>query len=118
MINAKILIMKHFILICGIVLLSFLCISAFRNIEQTSITGRVNPVDGATSALAISGRDSATSNIVNGVFSFAVKPGIYKVMIDAVEPYKDVTLENIGVKEGQSVDVGEIVLVKSKAVKE
>ena len=110
--------MKHFILICGIVLLSAIGISAFKNFQQTSIVGRVNPLDGATSALAISGKDSATSNIVNGSFSFAVKPGIYKVMIDAVEPYKDVTLENIGVKEGQAVDVGEIVLLKSKAGKD
>lgn len=79
---------------------------------DTSITGRVTPVDGANTALAISGKDSASSNIVNGVFSFAVKPGLYKVIVDAVEPYKDAVLENISVKEGQAVDVGEVVLQK------
>jgi hypothetical protein len=49
---------------------------------------------------------------LNGVFSFAVKPGLYKVIVDAVEPYKDAVLENISVKEGQAVDVGEVVLQK------
>ena len=106
--------MKRFLLICGIVLLCAFCISGFRTTDLTSITGRVSPMDGANSATAISGKDSSTSNIVNGVFSFAAKPGIYKVIIDAVEPYKDAILENIGVKEGQAVDVGEIVLQKSR----
>ena len=55
-------------------------------------------------------QDSSTSNIVNGAFSFDVKQGIYKVVIDAVEPYKDAVLENISVKDGQTVDVGEVVL--------
>jgi hypothetical protein len=49
---------------------------------------------------------------MNGVFSLAAKPGLYKVVIDAIEPYKDAILENIEVKEGQTVDVGEIVLQK------
>jgi len=104
--------MKRFILICGIIIFCLLAIYAFRNIEQTSIAGRVSPIDGANSAMAISGKDTTTSNILNGAFSFAVKPGLYKVIIDAVEPYKDAVLENIGVKEGQTVDVGEIVLQK------
>jgi hypothetical protein len=103
--------MKRFSLICVAVLLFMLAAYAF-NRGDTSITGRVTPVDGANTALAISGKDSASSNIVNGVFSFAVKPGLYKVIVDAVEPYKDAVLENISVKEGQAVDVGEVVLQK------
>jgi len=102
--------MKRFILFFGIILSCILVIYAFQNKNQTSIIGRVNPIDGANIAWAISGRDSSTSNIVNGAFSFAAKTGIYKVVIDAVEPYKDAVLENISVKEGQTVDVGEIVL--------
>ena len=101
--------MKRFILVCTIIFLGTLAVNAFHKI-QTAITGRVTPVDGATAAWAISGKDSATSNIVNGSFSFAVKPGLYKVIVDAAEPYKDAILENISVKDGQTVDVGEIVL--------
>ncbi|HEV8284707.1 MAG TPA: carboxypeptidase regulatory-like domain-containing protein [Chitinophagaceae bacterium] len=102
--------MKRFILYCAIILSVILAVSAFRSKDQTSIIGRINPIDGANVAWALSGKDSSTSNIVNGAFSFAAKPGIYKVIIDAVEPYKDAVLENISVKEGQTVDVGEIVL--------
>lgn len=102
--------MKRFILTCSIVISGILGIYAVQNKNQTSIIGRINPIGGANVAWAVSGRDSATSNIVNGAFSFAARPGIYKVVIDAVEPYKDAVLENISVKEGQTVDVGEIVL--------
>jgi hypothetical protein len=103
-------VMKRFILICLIVISGVLCMYAFRNKPQTAIIGRVNPIGGANVAWAVSGLDSVTTNIVNGAFSFAAKPGIYKVVIDAVAPYKDAILENISVKEGQTVDVGEVVL--------
>jgi hypothetical protein len=103
--------MKRFIIIFGIIFSALLAISGFHK-NETALTGRVTPVDGANSAWAISGKDSATSNIVNGIFSFTIKPGIYKVTVDAVEPYKDAVLENINVKDGQTLDVGEIVLQK------
>lgn len=102
--------MKRFTLISALIISCMMIMYAFQNKIQTSIVGKINPVSGANVAWAVSGRDSATSNIVNGAFSFSAKPGIYKVVIDAVEPYKDAILENISVKEGQTVDVGEIVL--------
>lgn len=101
--------MKRSILICFIIVAGMF-LYAFHNRTQTSIVGRINPVSGANTAWAVSGKDSSTSNIVNGAFSFDVKQGIYKVVIDAVEPYKDAVLENISVKDGQTVDVGEVVL--------
>ena len=104
--------MKRFIIIGITVLAGILFMYAFSNKYTTSITGRINPVSGANTARAVSGKDSSTSTIVNGIFSLAAKPGLYKVVIDAVEPYKDAILENIEVKEGQTVDVGEIVLQK------
>jgi multidrug efflux pump subunit AcrA (membrane-fusion protein) len=102
--------MKRLILICLTLLSAMLFTYAFQNKAQTSIIGRVNPVGGANVAWAVSGRDSTTSNIVNGAFSFEARAGIYKVVIDAVEPYKNAVLENISVKDGQTVDVGEIIL--------
>jgi len=109
----KFLVMKRFSLLFGIIVFAVLSIFAWNRRETTAITGRVNPVDGANSAWAIGGRDSAASNIVNGNFSFALKPGIYKVVVDGIEPYKDAVLENISVKEGQTVDVGEIMLQRT-----
>ncbi|MFI5188591.1 MAG: carboxypeptidase regulatory-like domain-containing protein [Chitinophagales bacterium] len=78
--------------------------------NQISIIGRTDPVGEANIVWAITGRHSSTSNIVNGAFSFSAKPGIYKAAIDAIEPFKDAVLENIRVKDGQTVDVGEIIL--------
>jgi hypothetical protein len=104
--------MKRFNFIASVVLLLVLVIFSFRNKLQTSIVGRVNPVDGATSARAIAAKDTVFSNIVNGGFSFSVKQGNYQVFIDAVRPFKDAVLENISVKEDQTVDVGEITLQK------
>ena len=104
--------MKRFNFIALVVFLLVLVMFSFRNGVQTSIVGRVNPVDGAVSARAIAAKDTVFSNIVNGGFGFTVKPGTYQVFIDAVRPYKDAVLENIMVKEDQTVDVGEITLQK------
>lgn len=79
---------------------------------QSTITGSVVPADGANGIWAVSEKDSARGAIINtGSFSLSVKPGIYKLIIDARTPYKDVVLENIEVKE-QPTDVGQIVLQK------
>ena len=108
----KTLFMKRFLIVIVMIVSAILILYSFRNKYQTSIVGRVNPVSGANAVWAVSGRDSATSNIVNGAFSLEAKQGIYKVVIDAVEPYKDAILENVSVKEGQTIDVGEIMLQK------
>ena len=89
---------------------AILAFYSFHNRYQTSIIGRINPVGGANMVYAINGRDSSSSTIVNGAFNLMAKQGVYKVVIDAVEPYKDAVLENIDVKDGQTVDVGEVVL--------
>jgi len=103
--------MKNLIIIFGIALLFILTSFKFHH-AQTSIVGRVLPIDGATSVLAISGKDSASVNIVSGSFGLNVKPGIYKVFVDAVSPYKDAEIDNVSVKEDQTVDLGEITLQK------
>jgi hypothetical protein len=108
----KTLSMKRFLVIVIMILSAILILYSFRNKYQTSIVGRVNPVGSANAVWAVSGRDSTTSNVVNGAFSLEAKQGIYKVVIDGVEPYKDAILENVSVKEGQTVDVGEIMLQK------
>jgi len=108
----KTLFMKRFLIVVVLILSAVLILGSFRSKYQTSIVGRVNPVGSANVAWAVSGRDSTTSNIVNGAFSLEAKQGIYRVVIDAVEPYKDAILENVSVKDGQTVDVGEIMLQK------
>lgn len=80
---------------------------------QSAITGSVLPADGAEAVWAVSATDSAKGVVINtGSFSLAVKPGVYKVIVKAKSPYKDVLLENQEVKDAQPLDVGQIVLEK------
>ena len=102
-------IMKQSIISIVLVLLAALFMSSLIH-RQSTIIGRINPVNGAKTVYAIRGNDSANSTPVNGAFNFNVKPGTYTVYVVAVPPYKDVSLENIDVKEGSTVDMGEIVL--------
>jgi hypothetical protein len=41
-----------------------------------------------------------------------VKPGTYKVVVDAKEPYKDAAVDNVAVSDGAPADVGTIKLQK------
>ncbi len=36
------------------------------------------------------------------------KPGIYKVIVDAKQPFKDVLIESVEVTSGKTTDLGEI----------
>jgi hypothetical protein len=77
---------------------------------QSSITGRISPIDGAELIWAISATDSIKVAVASGSFSAQVKPGHFKLIVDAKNPYKDVLLDNLEVKENQVLDVGEIIL--------
>jgi hypothetical protein len=102
--------MKKRMLTLGVVAASVAGLFAFTTMTQTSITGKVTPAEGAETVWAISGTDSAKGTVTSGAFAIEVKPGTYKVIVDAKDPYKDVTLENLEVKQDQALDVGEIVL--------
>lgn len=77
---------------------------------QSSITGKVSPQDGAETIWAISATDSVRFALASGNFSAQVKPGTYKLIVDAKTPYKDVLLDNLDIKDNQVLDVGEIIL--------
>jgi hypothetical protein len=109
LLTINVFIMKKRMLTLGIVAASVAGLFAFTN-TATSITGKVTPADGAETVWAISGTDSAKAAVSSGAFTIEVKPGTYKVIVDAKDPYKDVTLENLEVKQDQALDVGEIVL--------
>lgn len=101
--------MKAKIIAALIVLVAIVAFSFGK--ARTSIVGRVNPPDAAQSIWAISSTDSAqATTTMQGEFSMDVKPGIYKIIIDAREPYKDILLENREVKADQVLDLGEIPL--------
>jgi hypothetical protein len=86
---------------------------AFNSIDAGSIKGKVSPSEGAVRAWAESATDTLNATIQNGNYEIGnVKPGTYKIVIEAKPPYKNVAKEGVSVADGQSTDAGEIVLTK------
>lgn len=93
-----------------VTILTVAMLHAFRMMQSSSISGKVIPPEGSELILAISGRDSIRTNVINGAFVFTVKPGTWKIMVEGKAPFKDAVLERVDVKEGQNTDLGEIRL--------
>jgi hypothetical protein len=84
---------------------------AFSRTEGGSITGKVRPLDGATAAWAVQGSDTLKTPVSDGAFMFKdARAGTYTVIIDAKEPFKDATLNDVKVEDGKATDLGEINL--------
>ncbi|HYC29890.1 MAG TPA: hypothetical protein VEB42_13755, partial [Chitinophagaceae bacterium] len=77
---------------------------------QSAITGRVTPATEVEAIWVISENDSIRATLASGNFSVNVKPGVYKIIVDAKDPYKDALMENLDVKSNAPFDVGEIIL--------
>ena len=91
------------------IIIAVVSLHAFRVLQQSSITGKIFPADRVEVVMAINGTDSLKLKPSDGGFNFVVKPGAWKVWIDAKPPYKDQTLD-ADVKEGQTTGLGEIKL--------
>ena len=88
-------------------------ILAFTYFKSGSIKGTVSPADGGVRAWAESVTDTLRAPIVNGTYEIPdVKPGAYKIIIEAKPPYRNVAKDGIMVNDGQAADVGEIKLEK------
>lgn len=88
-----------------------LALFAFTTFKNGSIRGSVSPSAAATSAYVVSGMDTLRSNIENGIFEIQeVKPGTYKLVIEAIAPYKNFEKEGVVVNEKKITDVGQISL--------
>lgn len=86
---------------------------AFTGFKNGSIKGSVSPSAAATAAYVVSGMDTMRTNIKNGGFEIGeVKPGTYKLVIEAIAPYKNFEKEGVVVNEKKDTDVGEITLQK------
>jgi hypothetical protein len=88
-----------------------IAVLAFRNMEGGSIAGKVAPLDGASQVWAIQGADSMKTDITDGAFNLqGAKEGTYTVIINAKQPFKNVTISDVKVDEGKVTDLGEIKL--------
>lgn len=86
---------------------------AFTHYKAGSIRGTVTPAEGGVRAWAESATDTLRAPIVNGSYEIAdVKPGAYKIVIEAKPPYRNIAKDGIMVSDGQTADVGEIKLDK------
>jgi hypothetical protein len=89
------------------------CLFAFTKLQTGSIKGIVSPSDGAVRAWAETLSDTLKADIVNGAYEITnVKPGIYRVIIEAKPPYRNAAKENVTVVDGHATDAGEIKLEK------
>ena len=84
---------------------------AFSTIKTGSIKGTVTPQNSVSKVWAISGMDTLKSSVDAGSFNISdAKPGVYKLIIEAMPPYKNMAKEGVTVADGQQTDVGEIKL--------
>jgi len=91
--------------------LAFAGVFAFKALVNGTVKGTVTPSDGAARAWIISATDTLKAPIDKGAFEIPdVKPGTYKVIIEAKPPYKNVAKDGVTVTDGQTSDVGEIKL--------
>jgi len=100
---------KITILICAAIIV---LVAAFtsRAYFKCGIYGTIDPADGAKRVWAINGRDSFQAIPVSGKFSVEVKPGTWKVFVEAVDAGKNTSVDNVLVVESQFTDVGVIKL--------
>lgn len=93
-------------------LIAFL-ICSFTVQQEGVIKGRVTPAEGAYHAWAISNKDTLETAISLGSFQFSgIKPGTYKVVINAHAPYQDLVRDDVLVTDEAVVDLGDIQLVR------
>jgi hypothetical protein len=87
---------------------------AFKAISiNGSVKGTVSPANEANMAWIVSSTDTLKVPVDKGTFEIRdVKPGVYKVIIEAKPPYKNAATDAITVNDGQVIDVGEIKLAQ------
>ena len=92
------------------IIATVICLHAFRIIQGTTITGRVNPPEEVEAVWAFSNSDTLKGMLSQGAFAITAKPGTWRVVIDAKAPFRDVIIDKVEVKENQATDLGEIRL--------
>jgi hypothetical protein len=93
----------------GIAIISLL---GFKAITNGSIKGKVSPADAAVRVWVMSATDTLKAPVESGTFTIGdVKPGTYKVVIEAKPPYKNGVKDGVTIGDDSNpVDVGEIKL--------
>lgn len=99
--------MKNFL---GFVM-AVVLISSFTG-TRSGIQGTIDPPEGAKRIWAVNGKDTVAIIPAPGSFILDVKPGTWKLVVEAVLPYKNAERESILVMDGEITDVGLIRLTQ------
>jgi hypothetical protein len=86
------------------------CIEPYPRSQTTFITGKISPAEACETIWLIQAKDTLKTPVVWGNFSRQVKPGVYKLLVGANPPFKNVSIGNLQVKQNHVLDVGEIIL--------
>ncbi|MEO5995686.1 MAG: carboxypeptidase regulatory-like domain-containing protein [Chitinophagaceae bacterium] len=91
-----------------VIVLVAIILHAYKEFQTSGISGRLSSKEAAEMIWAIQGVDSIKAVPENGVFILEAKPGKYKIIVDAKQPYKNVLVESIEVTMGKTTDLGEV----------
>jgi hypothetical protein len=91
-------------------IIAVLLISSFSSNYRSGIQGTIDPPEGARRIWAVSGKDTVSIIPPPGSFIIDAKPGSWKLVVEAVPPYKNVERDAVLVVEGELTDVGLIKL--------
>lgn len=94
----------------GAVVAGVTTLHALKIQETGTISGKLSPNSGAQYVQAINGTDTVKTVVAAGIFVFKLRPGHYKVVVDAIEPLHDAVIEHVEVLDGQISNLGEISL--------
>jgi hypothetical protein len=102
--------------ISGFVLLIVLFL-AFRKHDTGTIKGRVVPYNAALNVWAVSEKDTVRTTIQSaGEFELKANPGLYRVIVEGLRPYKTTTKTGVLVNSGSYVDIGDITLDQGNVI--
>lgn len=87
-----------------IVIASFLV--SFKPAPVSSINGKISPGWYAVNAWAVNETDTLYTTVTDGSFDFSnPKPGVYRIIIEARSPYRNMAKDGVVVKEGEATDI-------------
>lgn len=92
------------------VIVSLVLVSTFASKFRSGIQGTIDPAVGARQIWAVSGKDTVAIIPAPGNFILDVKPGAWKLVVEANLPYKNAERESILVTDGEITDIGLIKL--------
>ena len=97
--------------------ITIVCLLSFNLPNVSSIKGKVSPSQYGIKAWAISDKDTLYTTIEDGNFEFyGAAPGVYRIVVEALSPYRHMAKDGIEVQSGQITDIGQLSLQKYTAV--